>query len=132
MKATDELELFIVEDDAHFRETFIDVMGLKGVRVEGSSTACAGLRDLRSRRPDVIILDVQLPDMHGFELCKRIKRMDDFKKTPVIFVSADTRYSDPRDRVEGAIVGASAFLPKPITVDKLWGQITGVLAEAHA
>jgi DNA-binding response OmpR family regulator len=128
-KKTDELQLFIVEDDTHFRDTFVDVMGLRGVSVSGSATALEGLHELRSRRPDVIILDVQLPDMHGFELCKRIKRIEAFRKTPVIFVSASSKYNDPRDQVEGVIVGGSHFLPKPITMEKLWAQIETVLTD---
>ena len=129
MKTTAELSLFIVEDDTHFRDTFIDVMALRGVAVHGAATALEGLHELRSRRPDVIILDVQLPDMHGFELCKRIKRIEAFRKTPVIFVSASSSYNDPRDRAEGMIAGASLFLPKPITVEKLWSQIEAVLKD---
>src|SRR5688500_14441269 len=103
MKTTAAGSIFIIEDDAHFRETFIDVMALRGVEVNGAGTGGEGLNALRERRPAVIILDVQLPDMHGFELCRRIRRLDAFRKTPIIFVSASTQYNDPRDRVEGLL-----------------------------
>jgi DNA-binding response OmpR family regulator len=127
MKTTAEVSIYIIEDDAHFRETFIDVMSLRGVEVQGAGTGEEGLRGLKERRPSVIILDVQLPDIHGFELCRRIRRQEAFKKTPVIFVSASTQYNDPRDRVEGLLAGASLFLPKPITMEKLWGEIEYLL-----
>ena len=127
MKTTAEVTIYIIEDDAHFRETFIDVMSLRGVEVQGAGTGEEGLRGLKDRRPSVIILDVQLPDVHGFELCRRIKRQEAFKKTPVIFVSASAQYNDPRDRVEGLLAGASLFLPKPITMEKLWGEIEYLL-----
>ena len=123
MKTTAEVSIFIIEDDAHFRETFIDVMSLRGVDVQGAGSGEEGLKALRDCRPSVIILDVQLPDLHGFELCRRIKRMEAFKRTPVIFISASTQYNDPRDRVEGLLAGAALFLPKPITMEKLWGEI---------
>ncbi len=128
MKTISEVSIYIIEDDARFRETFIDVMALRGVEVQGAGSGEEGLRALRERKPAVIIVDVQLPDIHGFDLCKRIKRMEAFKKTPVILISASTHYNDPRDRVEGLLAGASLFLPKPITMERLWGEIEGLLA----
>ena len=118
--------MFIVEDDDHFRETFIDVMSLRGVPVSGARTGDEALRALRLSRPSVIILDVQLPDVHGFDLCRRIKRLAGLEGIPVIFVSASSQYSDPRDRAEGLQAGAAQFLPKPVTVERLWAEIEAV------
>jgi DNA-binding response OmpR family regulator len=119
--------MFIVEDDDHFRETFIDVMSLKGVEVSGARTGTEAIKALKQQKPAVIIMDVQLPDVHGFDLCKKVKRLDGHQDTPVIFVSASTQYSDPRDRIEGLLAGASQFLPKPISVERLWNEIELVL-----
>lgn len=121
-------QMFIVEDDDHFRETFIDVMSLKGVEVTGARTGDEAIKALKQQKPSVIIMDVQLPDVHGFDLCRKVKRLDSQKDTPVIFVSASTQYADPRDRVEGILAGADQFLPKPITVEKLWSEIELVLS----
>ena len=126
-EAETTLSLFIVEDDPHFRETFIDAMSLRGVQVNAAGSGVEGLHALQRLQPNVIILDVRLPDIHGFELCRRIKRMEDFKRTPVIFVSASTQYNDPRDRAEGLLSGAAAFLSKPISVDALWAEIEPLL-----
>ena len=73
-------------------------------------------------------MDINLPDVHGFDLCRRVKRLENQKNTPIIFVSASTEYSDPRDRDEGIQAGASQFLPKPISVEKLWSEIESVLS----
>ena len=127
MKTTAELSIFIIEDDAHFRETFIDVMSLRGVQAHGAASAAEGLAALRQAKPAVVILDVQLPDMHGFDLCRRIKRLEGFQKVPVVFISASSRYNDPRDRVEGLLAGGALFLPKPITIEKLWAEIGSLL-----
>jgi len=89
--------MFIIEDDDHFRETFIDVMSLRGIEVTGARTGDEAIKALRLSQPSVIIMDVQLPDVHGFELCRKVKRLENQKDTPVIFVSASTRYADPRD-----------------------------------
>lgn len=125
-----EASLFIVEDDAHFRETFIDAMELRGVAVKGAGTGGEGLDALQSHKPDAIILDVQLPDIHGFDLCRRLRRMDSLRGVPILFVSASAAYNDPRDRVEGLLAGAAVFLPKPISVDKLWSEIEPLLGRA--
>ena len=127
MAASGILSLFIVEDDAHFRETFIDAMSLRGVAVKSAGSGLEGLAALREQVPHVIVLDVQLPDMHGFDLCRRIRRIDALRKVPIVFVSASAQYSDPRDRVDGILAGASAFLPKPITPDKLLSEIESLL-----
>jgi DNA-binding response OmpR family regulator len=119
--------MFIVEDDDHFRETFIDVMSLKGVSVEGARTGGEAIKALKQTHPAVIIMDVQLPDVHGFDLCKKVKRLDGYQDTPVIFVSASTQYSDPRDRMEGYQAGAAQFLAKPISVERLMSAIESVL-----
>ena len=122
---TAELSLFIIEDDPYFRETLIDVMALRGVPVTAVGTAVEGMRVLRAQKakPSVIILDVQLPDVDGLEVCRIIKRMDGLQNTPVVLLSAATNYSDPRDRAEGMLAGASVFLSKPITMEDLWTEI---------
>ena len=127
MLTAGDSKMFIVEDDDHFRETFIDVMSLKGVEVTGARNGDEAIRALKQAYPSLIIMDVQLPDMHGFDLCRRVKRLEGHRDTPVIFVSASTQYSDPRDRAEGLLAGASQFLPKPISVEKLWSEIERVL-----
>ena len=81
------------------------------------------MRVLRELRPSVIVLDVNLPDAHGIELCRNIKRQEAFKDTPVILMSASAQYNDTRDQVEGLLAGASLFLAKPVTMEQLWVEI---------
>jgi DNA-binding response OmpR family regulator len=127
-----EFSICIIEDDAHFRETFTDVMALRGVKVNGAGTAAAGLALLAQHKPSIVIVDVRLPDMHGFELCRRIRHSAGLAGLPVVLISASTRYNDARDRVEGLLAGAAAFLPKPITIEDLWSEICGVLKRPAA
>ena len=127
MGTMDELFIFIIEDDTHFRETFADVMALRGVKVRGAGTAEEGLQALQSQTPSVIVVDVRLPDMHGFDLCRRLRRTPGLQGAPVVLLSGVSRYNDPRDRVEGLLAGAAAFLVKPITIEDLWAQICAVL-----
>jgi DNA-binding response OmpR family regulator len=126
---TAALSMFIVEDDPGFRETFIDVMSLRGVEVRACATGREALNLLRFQQPSVILVDVQLPDVHGFELCRKLKRMDAFKNTPIILISASTHYNDAHDQVEGLLAGASLFVQKPMTMEKLWKEIEFLLKE---
>ncbi len=126
-RAETAVSLYIVEDDPYFRETFVDAMSLRGIEVQGAGSGGEGLAALQTLRPNLIVLDVKLPDIHGFDLCRKLKRMDAFKNTPIIFVSASTAYNDPRDRAEGLLSGAAIFLPKPITVERLWAEIEALL-----
>jgi len=128
MKTATDVSLLIVEDDELFRETFIDAMALQGVRVEAVRCGMDAIRLLQRHQPSLVIIDVQLPDIHGFELCRCIKKSERLKNIPVIFLSASTHYNDPRDRAEGLLAGAALFLAKPIKVEKLWSEIEGVIA----
>ncbi len=123
----EDISICIIEDDAHFRETFADVMALRGVTVRGAGTALAGLASLVQYKSSIVIVDVRLPDMHGFEVCRRIRHTAGLVGIPIILISASIRYNDPCDRVEGLLAGASAFLSKPITIEDLWAEICGVL-----
>ena len=113
--------ILIVEDDPHFRESLIDAMAIKGVEARGASSGAEALRTLESVTPSLIVMDVQLPDQHGFELCRRIKRNARFQTVPVVFLSA--RFTEPGDRAEGLLAGAEAYLCKPVSMDALWDEI---------
>ncbi len=120
-------EIFIVEDDDSFRDTFCDAMALKGISVEGARSGAEALRVLDGRRPRLIIVDVQLPDVHGFDLIKLLRRSAGLRGVPVVLLSASTRYSDPRDQAEGLEAGAAAFLTKPISMERLWEELGPLL-----
>ena len=113
--------ILMVEDDLRFRETLADAMALRDVRVEGASSGAEALESLDRRPPSLILLDVQLPDTHGFELCRRIRGMYALRGVHIIFLSA--RYTEPADRAEGLLAGADAYLAKPVNLDALWEEV---------
>lgn len=130
--AQSQASLFLVEDDASFRETFADVAGLRGSAVSWAATGEEAERKLCELRPSVIISDVLLPDIHGLELCRRIRRMPALKKTPIVLISASALYNDPRDRAEGFLAGASVFLSKSISAERFWKEIDGLLTDQRS
>lgn len=121
MTTATQTTVLLVDDDAHFRETLTDAMSLKDVLVESAGSVGDARRALAERLPSVILLDVQLPDLSGVELCRQLKRDPRTKGVPVVLLSA--RYTEPADRAEGLLSGADAYLSKPINVEALQDEI---------
>ncbi|HNT97645.1 MAG TPA: response regulator [Elusimicrobiales bacterium] len=121
------IKLLIVDDDRNFIETLEDGLRLKQVdaEIKVAKSAREGLDALAGTKPSLIILDVQLPDMHGIEFMKIIKDSDRLKDVPVIFISA--KYTEPADRAEAVLGGAASFFSKPIDIDELWKEIRYLL-----
>ncbi len=117
------LNILIVDDDKNFAETLQDSLRLKKVDavISGAGTAHEALSILAREVPSAIILDIQLPDMNGVEFVKVIRASARLKDIPVLFISA--KYTEPADRSEAMLAGASAFFSKPADVDELWREL---------
>ena len=119
--------ILIVDDDKNFIETLKDGLKLKELdaQVTVAESAHEALAALTKIVPSLIILDVQLPDMHGVELLRTIKDSARLKKVPVIFISA--KYTEPADRAEAILAGGGSFFSKPVDIDELWKEIRYLL-----
>ncbi|MBI5745002.1 MAG: response regulator [Elusimicrobia bacterium] len=125
------MTILIVDDDKNFIETLEDGLKLKNVdaKVSVAKSAREALDALAEEVPSVIILDIQLPDMHGVEFLRVIRESARLKKVPVIFISA--KYTEPADRSEAMLAGAGAFFSKPIDIDELWKEMKYLLGRAE-
>jgi len=98
-----------------------------------SSSGSDGLRKCLTWRPDVVLLDIVMPGMDGFEVCSRIKANDELKTTPVIMVTAERQSREAR--IKALEAGTDAFLSKPVDASELKAQINAMLkikeAEDH-
>jgi twitching motility two-component system response regulator PilG len=85
-----------------------------------------GLRKVQETHPDLVISDVRMPRMDGFELCAAIRKHDDFnlRKVPIVLLTA---LKDDISRQKGKLLGATAFLTKPVSVDELRSTVSAVL-----
>ncbi|OGS11605.1 MAG: hypothetical protein A2234_01770 [Elusimicrobia bacterium RIFOXYA2_FULL_58_8] len=117
------MSILIVDDDKNFIYTLEDGLRLKNVDAEISvaKSAREAMDVLAKGVPSIIILDIQLPDMHGVEFLRVIRESARLKTVPVLFISA--KYTEPADRSEAMLAGASAFFSKPIDIEELWKEI---------
>ena len=90
-----------------------------------SDSGSEGLKKAESERPDVILLDIKMPEMDGFEVCRHLKSNKETKYIPVVMLTAIK--TDPQSRTKGLDLGADAFLSKPIDETELAAQIKVML-----
>ncbi|MFH1982921.1 MAG: response regulator transcription factor [Pseudomonadota bacterium] len=118
--------LFIIDDDTKLNRLLERYLGDFGYRVRAATDPEAGLAQIASRAPDLLVLDVMLPGMNGFEVLKRLRR---FSSVPVIMLTAR---GDLADRVTGLELGADDYLPKPFEPRELVARIQTVLRRTGA
>jgi two-component system, OmpR family, response regulator len=110
--------VLVVEDDLLLGRTLVRGLREAGFEVEVAPSGEAGLQATAERPPDVIVLDVALPGIDGFETCRRLRTVD--IRTPVIMLSAR---GDVHDRVAGLEAGADDYLPKPFSFVELVARV---------
>ncbi|GFJ83505.1 response regulator [Phytohabitans houttuyneae] len=119
----DAMTVLVVDDSAPKRYLLTTWLHRAGFTVLQAETGGAALHMIEATPVDLVVLDVKLPDMTGFEVCERIKTNPRHQALPVIHVSAHA--VDVRDRTHGLSNGADAYLTEPIEPDEL-------VATAHA
>jgi DNA-binding response OmpR family regulator len=113
--------ILVVEDEIALQETLAYNLKRQGYEVESAGDGPSGLEAARRFKPDLILLDVMLPGMDGFELC-RILRQD--MNTPVLMLTAR---DDEIDRVVGLEVGADDYMTKPFSMRELIARVKAML-----
>nr|WP_214108574.1 response regulator transcription factor [Acrocarpospora catenulata] len=117
-----ETRILVVEDEPNIRDIVDVALRFHGFTVTAVATGRDALREFAARRPDLIVLDVMLPDIDGFEICRRIRF--DGAQTPVIFLTARDTVSDT---VRGLTMGGDDYVTKPFSVEALVARIRAVL-----
>jgi DNA-binding response OmpR family regulator len=121
-----KIRLLIVEDEEAIRTGLIDVLVYHGYEVEFAADGISGLDKALSGRFDLILLDVMLPGMDGFEICNRIRAQD--RDQPVIILTAK---STDEDIIQGLSLGADDYVAKPFSVAQLVLRIQAVLRRSR-
>ncbi|MCK5219047.1 response regulator [bacterium] len=108
--------IVIVDDDASILELFHDVLEGAGFKVQIFMRGWEALQAVSRERPDLVILDIMMPRVNGFEVCQILKENPKTRSIPVIFLTALSHQEALRRAAEG---GADDFLVKPCTPEKL-------------
>ena len=121
--------LLMIEDDARLAQMVAQYLGQSGFQVTHAADGQSGLARLLATNgeapPDLVVLDLMLPDMDGLEVCRRIRALPGTAaRTPVVMLTAK---GDPMDRIIGLEIGADDYLPKPFEPRELLARIRAVL-----
>ena len=128
MAASREPRVLVVDDEEHITELVAMGLGYNGFDVERASTGRAALDAIDRRKPDLIVLDVMLPDLDGFELTRRIRQGEGAgNRVPVIFLTAKDTTAD---KIQGLRLGSDDYVTKPFSIEELIERVKAVLRRA--
>ena len=118
--------ILVVEDDPHIREGLCDALTSEGFGVETAADGRAGLEAFRRCNPSLVLLDVMMPGINGYDVCRAIRRED--AQMPVILLTAK---GEEVDKVVGLELGADDYVTKPFGVRELLARIAAVLRRSQ-
>ena len=116
--------VYIVEDDNNISEIESFALKNSGYITEVFETGKIFFKHLQNKKPDIVLLDIMLPDMDGLEILKKMKNTPDYKKIPVIMVTAKTTEID---KVKGLDLGADDYISKPFGIMELISRVKALL-----
>ena len=116
--------VYIVEDDNNISEIESFALKNSGYITEVFETGKIFFKHLQNKKPDIVLLDIMLPDMDGLEILKKMKNTPDYKKIPVILVTAKTTEID---KVKGLDLGADDYISKPFGIMELISRVKALL-----
>lgn len=119
---SEKAHLLVVDDEQNIRDLLAAALRFAGFEVETASCGNEALGAVRNRPPDLIVLDVMMPDMDGFTLTRRLRSRGD--EMPVLFLTART---DSADAVRGLRAGGDDYVTKPFSLDEVVARIHAIL-----
>jgi DNA-binding response OmpR family regulator len=117
-----EVRVLVVEDEAPLRSYLVPLLERAGYNADAVATGAEGLASIAARRPDLVLLDVGLPDLSGYDVCREIRRRGDY--LPVVML---TGLDDRSDELRGFAVSADDYIVKPVVPDNLLARLRAVL-----
>ena len=109
-------KILIIDDDEHLREDLLDILSFEGYNAIGAENGHEGFLCAQAVLPDLILCDVMMPVMNGFEMLAMLRQHPQMTSIPVIFLSAQSEQSFVQN---GMRLGATAYIPKPYTAQEL-------------
>jgi two-component system response regulator MprA len=121
------MRVLIIDDDRAVRDALRRAFTLDGYEVHAAEGGLEGLQRVDETRPDVIVLDVMMPDVDGLEVCRRVRSGGD--RTPILMLTARDAVSD---RIDGLDAGADDYLVKPFDIGELGARVRALLRRTSA
>ncbi len=121
-----QIRILVVEDEEPIRTGLIDVFVFHGYEIDSAATGPLGLEKALTGKFDLILLDIMLPGMDGYEICDRIRAVD--RNQPIIMLTAKT--SD-EEIIHGLKLGADDYVPKPFSIQQLVLRVEAVLRRSR-
>ncbi len=121
-------KILLVEDDEDLSDLFALRFEINGFDILKAKDGEEGLKMARTFKPDLILLDAMLPKINGLAVCRMLKFDDNYKKIPIIMLSA---MSQQRDREQAVESGADAYFIKPFDLELLLTKIKSLILEAQ-
>jgi len=118
-------KILVVDDEELVLIALEELLTPCGYEVTTASNGKHALENVAHEKFDLLVLDIIMPGMNGFELCQRIREIEAYRAVPIIMLTAK---SSPDDKKQGMDAGASLFLPKPIAPQRLLDLVAEVLA----
>lgn len=119
------IKILIVEDEPAIAENLQALLNAKGYEVSLAGDGSAGVAQARKDKPDVVLLDVMLPKMGGFDVCRILKMDPAFAKTKVVMITGLGRMGDVETAFKN---GADDYIIKPFDAERLFKKLDKVLA----
>ena len=114
------IDILIVDDEIPNLKLLAEFLGHAGYQVRSTEKPQLAIDSALAKPPALILLDVRMPEMDGFEVCKRLKQDERTRDVPVIFISA---LQDVQDRIRGFEVGGVDFISKPIQKEEVLARV---------
>lgn len=121
-------KVLLIDDEANFRKSMSKLLKDWDMRVSTFSNSREAMDDIEDESPDIIILGVRLPDINGFDLCKRLRDNVHTRNIPVIIMSI---LRSERDKIRGLESGADDYITKPFHSNELIARMRAVMRSYH-
>jgi DNA-binding response OmpR family regulator len=121
-------KILVVDDDMHATTLLEKVLALKGHQATSVNDSSETMRVANSTIPDLILLDLMMPEPNGFEVCKMLRADPNFAKTPIVIITA---MDDNASKETAYSAGANDFLTKPFRMDDLAQTIQALIGKTE-